>query len=101
MAEFINKAVAIEKTEVFCDVFDTKWTDEKVLAWIGNLPTVDAVPVVHGRWMVKVESYHDTFTDEYWDEEYFSCSVCGKNSDSTHNYCPNCGADMLEGEVIG
>ena len=46
MAEFISSEVAIRKTEVFCDVFDTKWTDEKVLAWIANLPTVDAVPVV-------------------------------------------------------
>lgn len=49
MAEYINKEVAIRKTEVFCDVFDTKWTDEKVLAWIGNLPAVDAVPVVRCR----------------------------------------------------
>lgn len=45
MAEYISKEVAIEKTEEFCDVFVTKWTDEKVLAWIRNLPAADVIEV--------------------------------------------------------
>ncbi len=44
--EYIERDVAIEKTEAFCDVFVTQWTDEKVLAWIRNLPTADVVEVV-------------------------------------------------------
>ena len=47
--EYIERDVAIEKTETFCDVFVTNWTDEKVLAWIKNLPAVDVVEVVRCR----------------------------------------------------
>lgn len=60
-------------------------------------PTVDAVPVVHGRWEI--------ITDDY-DCEMMCCSVCrsefydGDNDtvDCLHNYCPNCGADMRDGD---
>jgi len=61
---------------------------------IDNAPTIEAEPVRHGRWIKKVESYHDSHTGEYWDEEYCSCPFCGKDSDLEHNYCPNCGAKM-------
>lgn len=61
---------------------------------IEALPAADAVEVKHGRWVKKFERYHDTHTDEYWDEEYCSCPLCGKDSDLEHNFCPNCGARM-------
>ena len=44
--EYIERNAAIEKTEAFCDVFVTQWTDAKVLAWIRNLPAADVVEVV-------------------------------------------------------
>ena len=61
---------------------------------IENAPAVDAVPVVHGRWMV---------TDAYPHNVY--CSECYKTFAQTHwavwedgslprNFCPNCGAKM-------
>ena len=50
---------------------------------LDNVPTVDAVEVVHGRW---VKRGNET-----------KCSVCKfiyySNKDN-FNYCPNCGADM-------
>ncbi len=55
---------------------------------IDNAPTVDAVEVVHGEWVV------------CGDGEYvpFLCSACGKTTSWYHaqtaNYCPNCGAKM-------
>ena len=57
-------------------------------------PTVDAVEVVHGRWI-----------DEY---PYVRCSECNAewfncrtdNDPKIFYYCPNCGTDMRErGEV--
>jgi rubrerythrin len=50
---------------------------------------VDAVEVVHGRWIEK----------EYVDEPYggyylFHCSECGIPNARERNYCPNCGAKM-------
>ena len=55
-------------------------------------PTVDAVEVVHGRW-IEQEKY--TFGTMY------DCSICGTRIlDNGHpwNYCPNCGAKMDGGD---
>lgn len=59
---------------------------------INEMPTIDAVPVVHGRWIV-------------WDEilagiyhTVSECSECGFTTDKMQReemlYCPNCGARM-------
>lgn len=56
-----------------------------------EIPTVDAVPVRHGHWIVEWE------TD---DTRMLRCSKCrmifnvGKGRDG--NYCPECGARMDE-----
>ena len=65
---------------------------------IESAPTVDAVPVVHGRWIKK----------RYWSEDvgmgerygyYYSCSkcgnlVCGGYDECGKKYCDECGARM-------
>ena len=46
-----------------------------------ELPTVDAVPVRHGKWTVT--------------SAYITCSECGESFPLiSQNYCPNCGARM-------
>lgn len=46
-------------------------------------PTVDAVPVRHGKWKVT--------------PVYIKCSECGESFPLIpQNYCPNCGAKMDE-----
>jgi hypothetical protein len=51
--------------------------------------TVDAAPVVHGRW------------EDFCGDKMCCCSVCKAEFDNTCNeihgewcYCPNCGAKM-------
>jgi len=54
---------------------------------LNAIPTVDAAPVVHGRWVY-----------EHGDPAMIPCSVCGYQVfryNNTH-YCPNCGAKMDE-----
>ena len=58
-----------------------------------DAPTVDAAPVVHGRW-------EDRPTGRYGARQSW-CSACGKHSgiggieSNRHRaYCPNCGAKM-------
>ena len=63
---------------------------EPLVYWhdIEAAPTVDAVEVVHGRW-IEQEKY--TFGVMY------DCSICDNRIlDNGHswNYCPNCGARM-------
>ena len=50
---------------------------------VERVPTVDAVPVRHGKWMVT--------------PVYIKCSECGESFMLIpQNYCPNCGARMDE-----
>ena len=55
---------------------------------LADVPQVDAVEVVHGRW--KNKQTNSIFT---W---HLECSVCGAdyNTSVGYNYCPNCGAKM-------
>ena len=61
-------------------------------------PTIDAVPVVHGRWIAS----------EFPQEKY-CCSACGgacwyydyEGEVAKSRYCPNCGAKMDGGTENG
>lgn len=66
---------------------------------IVNAPTVDAVELVHGRWVLLAEFLDGSIFTE--------CSVCGEEYTykkgrlelvgfeyAKYNYCPNCGAKM-------
>ena len=82
-AELIGKAA-----------FKQKATDcRNFIELIKSMPTIEAVPVVHGEWLEQEDMMLDT---------YYDCSVCGESfttidgtpSDNLFNYCPNCGAKM-------
>jgi hypothetical protein len=69
-----------------CDIDDMRIQTE-------DAPTVDAVPVVHGRWRME--------TDEEEPNplcKVLVCSVCGKMGGRNFCYCPNCGSKMDEKE---
>lgn len=59
------------------------------------IPAADARPVVRGKWIV-------SRTDYGWNGAEFpthcKCTVCGREVpyQDKDNYCPNCGADMME-----
>ena len=67
-------------------VYDTN----AVLNSIDAQPTVDAVPVVHGRW-----GNYDPYLDGY------RCSRCKLSHRCCTPYCPNCGAKMDGGNEDG
>ena len=52
-----------------------------ILANPQQTPTVDAAPVVHGRWKRRGRNLGD-------------CSECGEVVMVRYPYCPNCGAKM-------
>ena len=56
-------------------------------SFVCDAPTVDAVEVVHGRWLSEMHGNSNNGT----------CSVCGSYEHAYAfgwNYCPNCGAKM-------
>ena len=71
--------------------------DEMILnfqQYVHMQPTIDAVPVVRGEWILVGTNEHDYETSV---EE--KCSLCGRyvyryDTQPQDNYCPNCGARM-------
>lgn len=64
--------------------------DEKLM----SMPTVDAEPVRHGRF---IGTEYDGYADGNPVYYEWKCSECGcvfEDEEPTYNYCPNCGADM-------
>ena len=60
------------------------------MMWVVEEPTVDAVEVVHGRWI------HVPSSDMMTGKAY-KCSECNKMRYGSFmpNYCQNCGAKMM------
>ena len=67
----------------------TRFYDGEVVArkLIDEQPTVDAVPVRHGRW-IPCHPLGDGTPEGYM------CSVCHIGGWEETNFCPMCGADM-------
>ena len=98
--DLISRAAAIDALGE-CPYNWNDWPEEiqAVNDWqdaiesIKNVPAVDAVPVVHGRW----EEHEDCNGDSY-----YTCSVCdcywtlidGTPAENNMRYCPECGAKM-------
>ncbi len=57
---------------------------------LDEAPTIDAVPVKHGKWMEIIEV--NELGDAYQSGVY--CSECGHTDCYESNFCPDCGADM-------
>ncbi len=51
---------------------------------VADFPTVEAVPVVHGNWIVELDKFL----------LLYECSECSSTYPWATNFCPNCGADM-------
>ena len=73
------------------------------VADIDAIPRVDAVEVVHGRWL----DWHSNPTQPNMFYRWWKCSECGhqyvfdeavKRNYFASSYCPNCGAKM-DGET--
>ena len=57
---------------------------------IRDAPTIDAVPVRHGKWI------DETFKPYGLVHHPFKCNLCGDHAEFSSPYCPNCGARMDE-----
>lgn len=112
--DLISRAAAVAEIEEYIEEYselepetgyhNLKWCAmEEAKDVLSMLPAVDAVPVVHGRW-VKVSGYVTPGGDPVW-----KCSECGKGvhvygiehgtygadiADGQWISCPNCGAKM-------
>ena len=80
-----NVGIKADADEVFRDI-----AENRLPVWIDELQTYDVQEVRRGKWMI-LKSYPNVLL----------CSECNtpyekKEFVATPNYCPNCGARMLE-----
>ena len=88
MDEYIEREYAVDAVlDVYYDTPDIDLSGEKFEAAIFKIPPAEVAPVRHGRWLCV-----DTDT-----EQFFLCNRCKKKEYWESNYCPNCGAKMMEG----
>ena len=88
--------IAHEMIQEDPDAFNGGYSyDAVTVEEINEAPTVEAVPVVHGEWIL-------VSTNQPCDS--YKCNKCGivlslwatdmKGMNYYRNFCPNCGADM-------
>ena len=68
---------------------------------VDAIPAADVAPVRHGRWISLIECanegvYCSICKKKVWKSDYAWCSKKSRNK-LRFNYCPNCGAKMMEG----
>ena len=78
--KWINPCVNYDKSDFLSGI-------ATAISEVETAPTVDAAPVVHGRW--------EPFGGKYYSRK--KCSCCGWDGQEWikfYNFCPNCGAKM-------
>ena len=83
MARYINADLIKEKLQRTIINSQTAFINNVLIGLLDKAPTEDVQEVKHGEWI----------------ENGLYCSVCGYLYDTgeytnSHNYCPDCGADM-------
>lgn len=104
MNEYIDKKQAIDRI-ASCYCMDCEHSNgilcracehQDDMDLIDDMPAVDVQPIRHGRWI------SEKVRKTNWkgvEHDYFqpnSCSVCHTGFAVRSNFCPNCGARMLE-----
>lgn len=78
---------------------------EQALRFVEDASTIEAVPVVHGKWIetdyVKYDGHGECVR---YPKQGLKCSNClhgyNKHYLWCNNFCPNCGADMRKAYVV-
>lgn len=91
MSDLIDRANLLAEIQLAIEDSGCVNHERDMMDCIRYAPTIDAVPVVHGRWNRIPEDYGRLYTGQ--------CSNCGcepmRNfAHSPWAYCPNCGALM-------
>ena len=77
----------IDADKLMSDIEHYHLSDGKFQHWVEIQPTIEPERK-KGKWLLIDAGYYD----------YVKCSQCGETLVWGKNFCPNCGADMREGE---
>ena len=98
MSDLISRSEVID---ILCNLHidNIAVNDKRVTEYIKELPTVEAKPVVHGKWEeCDWVEYDGHVACSRYPKGALRCSECHnafkKELLWKNNFCPNCGADM-------
>ena len=97
MAEYISREALLKMIGTMPSSPITDREERLIRAFIStvkNFPAADVREVKRGKWTESVVKY-----DELTSLFGFKCSECGGFCIGESNFCPNCGADMREGQT--
>ena len=99
-----NEKRLIDANAIKAPVYSDEWRSEYYRGYIqgkkdmvadikATEPTVDAVEVVHGKWVRRIVDWSAPYS---WKVECSNCDfdICGLGDAVLFKYCPNCGARM-------
>lgn len=91
------KLIDLEKIKPI-DFPSTEMDGLDVVRYLNTLPALDAVEVVHGKWVKyeddKFNGYDADGRIRYRKVRTYYCDKCGYGTVVKSNYCSNCGAKM-------
>ena len=93
----IDADALIERLKPYIDKYGAKEfpyniVQDAFIYEVDQQPTVDAVPVRHGKWIHEVRYTIDSLHSY----QQYRCSECDMTYITNTKYCPNCGARMDE-----
>lgn len=96
MAEYIEREAlkgAFQDIDAGCrDGWATSLSPEEaadyLAEYLDDIPAADVQEVRHGKW--------EEIRDAYGQLEGWMCKECGREMKAKENYCPNCGAKMMQ-----
>ena len=94
MAEYIRKEDIEQKIQDGLNNLVLGHDAIEILGMIYEMPVADVVPVRHGRWEARAIPRSDPDGD--WIALEYHRSLCNRLEYRKENYCPNCGAKMLD-----
>ena len=68
---------------------DVVKVEHSIISMLYMMPTIDAEPVRHGKWIDRTIKVSAELTNII-----HVCSVCEEMAVGKYRYCPHCGADM-------
>ena len=91
MTDYISREAAIKRFNfavLDCLGMEPTIRAGDIIKALESIPAADVRPVVRGKW-IRPTRVPDSMLAE--------CSACGFDTGAyTFNFCPNCGADMME-----
>ena len=86
-----------EKMAILKDIIDGEIINPQVRKDVGEwaIKELEQEPKT-GRWIMT----SDYLTTAYGSIDYVKCSCCGEYSLEEGDYCPNCGAKMIEPQEV-